>query len=219
MKGELPPSWRPWVLWVAVGLSVAAAGINVPHVLAHLEQHGIEDGTRYFYAALPDLLLFFGIVLIKYLRRHPLGWVMLSLGVSWLVWAALSDVRAELSARLLALAPVLVAALMTVAVDLAKGEAKVDEALSTPDVTVPARVETRAVTSAPEAVVTVPAGPVTTAAEDPPKARRTKHDERFEAFAKAVEEHPDEGPKALHLRTGIALSTVERYLRKIRAAA
>lgn len=220
-KAALPPQWRPWVLWTAVMLSLAAAGINVPHVLEHLRQQGVEDGTRYFYAALPDVLLFFGIVLVRYLPRHALGWAMLAGGVGWLVWAGLSTARATGSAKVLALAPVVVAALMALAVDLAKpGEAEAAAPVKVP-AKVPARHSVKAATEGAEpspgpvkvAGVKASGDDVKAAAK---AATKAEAEARFQAFAKVAAERPDLGPKELHLATGVPMSTVERYLRKIK---
>lgn len=216
---ELPSSWRPFLYWTAVVYSIVAAAINMPHVLDHLGQHGIHDGTRWFYMITPDALLFVGLILAKYLRRHPLGWTMLALGVSWLVWAGLSDAEGDGSARLLAVTPVAVGVLFALAVDQTKGEV-VEPAVMTGS----ARVEAEPFVTAPEAVVEAPTMTSTTAVTRAPatstkaasEGRAAKARARYEAFVKVVEGNPDKGPKELHLMTGEPPGTIERWLRQYR---
>jgi hypothetical protein len=216
---ELPSSWRPFLYWTAVLYSVVAAAINMPHVLDHLGQHGIHDGTRWFYMITPDALLFVGLILAKYLRRHPLGWTMLALGVSWLVWAGLSDAQATGSARLLAVAPVAVGVLFALAVDQTKGDVA-EPAVVTGSV----RVEAEPVVTVPEAFVEAPTMPSTKAPRAAVKAvtkgasegRAARARARYEAFVAVVEADPTKGPKELHLMTGEPPGTIERWLRQYR---
>ncbi len=234
---------RRFWLGAALVLSVLAVGVNVPHVWDHLGQNGIRDVTRYFYVALPDLLLFFGLLRLRTERRHPIAWAMVALGVSWLVWAALSDVQATASARLLALAPVAVAALMALALDLTPAAVEAAE-LVAPSVaeaavrggrivvaeangfvsTAPMEDVVAAFVAASSPVVEVQPAPVAEAVEAVTKAaakagttsRQAKAEARYRAFLEVARANPNAGPKALHLASGEPIGTVEKYLRRMR---
>lgn len=119
----MPVVVRNGVFAVTLAIALVMMAINVPHVVEHLHQNGVDDASQYFYAAMPDLLLFIGAIILKYRPKFPTGWVMLLGGMAWLVWAALSVADNSCSAKVLAVLPVVFVAVLGISLDFSKLDA------------------------------------------------------------------------------------------------
>lgn len=120
----MPAAVRNGVFAVTLAIALVMMAINVPHVVEHLHQNGVNDASQYFYAAMPDLLLFIGAIILKYRPKFPTGWAMLIGGMAWLVWAALSVADNSTSAKVLAVLPVVFVAVLGISLDFSKLDAE-----------------------------------------------------------------------------------------------
>jgi hypothetical protein len=100
-----------------------ALAVNVDHVERHLRTGGASDVETTWLRWAPDVLLLVGAWKLRYRPRSAIAWSMLSLGVAWLVWAGLSMATATATGRVVSLLPILVALLMTLALEFKHADA------------------------------------------------------------------------------------------------
>jgi hypothetical protein len=98
----MPTGERRTLTGVAVLAWVLALGVNVGHVADHLRQLGFGV----WLAVMPDFFLLLGVWKLRYRPKSAVAWISLAIGLSWLVWAALSTTAADSSHRIVALAPI-----------------------------------------------------------------------------------------------------------------
>lgn len=113
----MPPSERKALTCVVVVVWVIALAMNVGHVADHLSQMGFSV----YLAVTPDFLLLVGVWKLRYRPKAVVAWLSLAFGLSWLVWSALSTTRAEPSHQIIALAPIGVAIVATLLLELGEG--------------------------------------------------------------------------------------------------
>jgi hypothetical protein len=111
----------------ALGAATAAVwlfalAVNVDHVERHLRTGGASDVETTWLRWAPDVLLLVGAWKLRYRPRSAIAWSMLGLGVAWLVWAGLSMAAPTATGRIVSLLPILVALLMTLALEFKHAE-------------------------------------------------------------------------------------------------
>lgn len=106
----------------ALGAATAAVwlfalAVNVNNVERHLHSGGASDVETTWLRWAPDVLLLVGAWKLRYRPRAAVAWSMLAVGVAWLVWAGLSMAAPTATGRIVSLLPILVALLMTLALE------------------------------------------------------------------------------------------------------
>jgi hypothetical protein len=106
----------------ALGAATAAVwlfalAVNVNNVERHLHSGGASDVETTWLRWAPDVLLLVGAWKLRYRPRAAVAWSMLAVGVAWLVWAGLSMSAPTATGRIVSLLPILVALLMTLALE------------------------------------------------------------------------------------------------------
>jgi hypothetical protein len=106
----------------ALGAATAAVwlfalAVNVNNVERHLHSGGASEIETTWLRWAPDVLLLVGAWKLRYRPRAAIAWSMLGLGVAWLVWAGLSMSAPTATGRIVSLLPILVALLMTLALE------------------------------------------------------------------------------------------------------
>jgi hypothetical protein len=94
-----------------------ALAVNVNNVERHLRSGGASEIETTWLRWAPDVLLLVGAWKLRYRPRSAIAWSMLGLGVAWLVWAGLSMAAPTATGRIVSLLPILVALLMTLALE------------------------------------------------------------------------------------------------------
>lgn len=141
-----------------VAVWLFALAVNVDHVEQHLHSGGASAVETTWLRWAPDVLLLVGAWKLRYRPRSVVAWAMLLVGVAWLVWAALSMATATATGRIVSLLPILVALLMTLALEFKERAAPV-EAVEEPTPT-PAPRRPRPRTDPRTASVPAPSEPV-----------------------------------------------------------
>jgi hypothetical protein len=115
----MPDPERRLLTTLSAGVWLIALAMNVSHVYDHLGQKDIQvDDTRRAVLCLaPDVLLLIGVWKLRYRARSAVAWAMVGTGLAWLAWSALSTAQASPSAWMLAIAPIGVAVLTTLALE------------------------------------------------------------------------------------------------------
>jgi hypothetical protein len=115
----MPDAERRLLTTLSAGVWLIALAMNVSHVYDHLGQAGIriDDTRRAVLCLAPDVLLLIGVWKLRYRARSAVAWAMVGTGLAWLAWSALSTAHGTLSAGLLAVAPIGVAVLTTLALE------------------------------------------------------------------------------------------------------
>jgi hypothetical protein len=111
----------------ALGAATAAVwlfalAVNVDHVERHLRTGGASPVEVTWLRWAPDVLLLVGAWKLRYRPRSVIAWSMLGLGVAWLAWAGLSMAAQTATGRIVSLLPILVALLMTLALEFKHAE-------------------------------------------------------------------------------------------------
>lgn len=120
MSAAMPDNERRWLTILTKMLWAAALLLNIGHVQSHLSQAGVRGVHAWLLCWAPDILLLVGVWRLRYQPKHGVAWSMVILGMSWLVWAAISTVGHSPTARILSLTPIVVAVLVTLAQDFSK---------------------------------------------------------------------------------------------------
>jgi hypothetical protein len=120
----MPDGERQLLTALSAGVWLIALAMNVSHVYDHLGQKhiGIDDTRRAVLCLAPDVLLLIGVWKLRYRARSAVAWAMVATGLGWLAWSALSTAEASLSAWVLAVAPIGVAVLTTLALEFKHAE-------------------------------------------------------------------------------------------------
>jgi hypothetical protein len=115
----MPDAERRLLTTLSAGVWLIALAMNVSHVYDHLGQAGIriDDTRRAVLCLAPDVLLLIGVWKLRYRARSAVAWAMVGTGLAWLSWSALSTAQASPSAWMLAIAPIAVAVLTTLALE------------------------------------------------------------------------------------------------------
>jgi hypothetical protein len=131
----MPDGERKLLTALSGGVWLIALAMNVSHVYDHLGQSGvrIDDTRRSVLCLAPDVLLLVGVWKLRYRPRSAVAWAMVSTGLAWLAWSSLSTAQGTVSAWVLALAPIGVAVLTTLALEFQRQPAEAP----TPSVDVP----------------------------------------------------------------------------------
>lgn len=109
-----------------------ALAVNVDHVERHLRSAGASSVETDWLRWAPDVLLLVGAWKLRYRPRSIVAWSMLAVGAAWLVWAALSMAASTITSRIVALLPILVALLMTLALEFKEREVVEPEPIAPP---------------------------------------------------------------------------------------
>lgn len=131
----MPAGERKALTVVVVVVWVIALAMNVGHVADHLRQLRFAVAL----AVTPDFLLLIGVWKLRYRPKSPVAWLALVFGLAWLVWSALSTTEPDASHRIVALAPIGVAIVATLLLELGDGRAA-PEPSPAPEAARPARV-------------------------------------------------------------------------------
>lgn len=115
----MPDGERRLLTTLSAGVWLIALAMNVSHVYDHLGQSdiAIDPARRAVLCWAPDVLLLVGVWKLRYRPRSVVAWAMVAAGLGWLAWSALSTAHGTLSAGLLAVAPIGVAVLTTLALE------------------------------------------------------------------------------------------------------
>jgi hypothetical protein len=166
----MPDAERRLLTTLSAGVWLIALAMNVSHVYDHLGQAGIriDDTRRAVLCLAPDVLLLIGVWKLRYRARSTVAWAMVGTGLAWLSWSALSTAQASPSAWMLAIAPIAVAVLTTLALEFKHAAEPVGEV---PALTVDAPTEPAPLLPPPPVAATDVA-PATA----PPAPRKTPKD-------------------------------------------
>jgi hypothetical protein len=121
----MPDGERQLLTALSAGVWLIALAMNVSHVYDHLGQEhiGIDDTRRAVLCLAPDVLLLIGVWKLRYRARSSVAWAMVATGLGWLAWSALSTAEGSPSAWVLAVAPIGVAVLTTLALEFKHADA------------------------------------------------------------------------------------------------
>jgi hypothetical protein len=130
----MPDGERRLLTTLSAGVWLIALAMNVSHVYDHLGQAGIriDDTRRAVLCLAPDVLLLIGVWKLRYRARSAVAWAMVGTGLAWLAWSALSTAKPTLSAGMLAIAPIGVAVLTTLALEFKHAEEPADAPAPSP---------------------------------------------------------------------------------------
>lgn len=122
---DMPDRERQILTALSAGVWLIALAMNVSHVYSHLGQTNIDidPDRRAILGLAPDVLLLIGVWKLRYRPRSVIAWSMVATGLGWLAWAALSTAKQNPSAWILAVAPIGVAVMTTLALEFRQAAA------------------------------------------------------------------------------------------------